>query len=63
MVLTLLREAGVVLKLKKFALFTNSVDYLGHVIRSGLLEIANHTTVAVGELKVPKTVTELRSFL
>lgn len=34
-VLTLLKDAGTPLSLRKSEFFTNSIDYLGHVIRRG----------------------------
>lgn len=62
-VLRLLSEAGVTLKLKKCHLFTDTVDYLGHVIIFVTLEVASHTTAAIDGLKHPTTVTDLRYFL
>lgn len=63
MVLTLLKKADVMLKLKKRALFTNWIDYLGHVIKRGRLEVVSQSSGGICELEVPTTVTELRSFL
>ncbi len=51
------------LKLKKCSFFGQSVNYLGHTIRPGLLEVANRNTDAIQGFKVPTTQTELRSFL
>ncbi len=51
------------LKLKKRSFFGQSVNYLGHTIRPGLLEVANRNTDAIQGFKVPTTQTELRSFL
>ena len=62
-VLTVLKEAGFSLKLKKCKFFAKSVEYLGHVIRSGRLEVATKNTEAVKCFKKPTTETELRSFL
>lgn len=62
-VLTLLNNAGVTLKLKKFTFFMDTIDYLGHVIRLKRLEIANHTAEAIHGLRPPTSLTELRSFL
>jgi hypothetical protein len=39
-VLTLLRDAGISLKLKKCHFFAETVHYLGHVIRSGRLGVS-----------------------
>lgn len=62
MVLTILKEAGVTLKLKQCAFFTNYIDYLGHAIKLGLFEDGNRTAAAIYKLKVTTTVTKLRSF-
>jgi transposase InsO family protein len=62
-VLTTLGRAGLSLKLKKCHFFQEAVDYLGHVIRPGRLEVAEKNTVALKEAKLPKTQTELKSFL
>jgi len=62
-VLRMLMEAGVTLKLRKCSLFADKVDYLGHVIRPGKLEVSEHTTDAVRDVKEPTTVTGIRSFL
>lgn len=61
--LQLFKSAGVSLKLKKCSLFTNKVDYLGHVIRPGKLQVAERTTEAIQGLKEPSTVTGMKSFL
>jgi len=45
-VLTLLREAGVTLKLSKCRFFQPRVDYLGHVITPGKLHVATENTKA-----------------
>ena len=62
-VLTVLKEAGFSLKLKKCIFFAKFVDYLGHVIRPGRLEVATQNTEALKCFKEPTTQTELRSFL
>lgn len=62
-VLQLLKDAGVTLQLKKCQFFTDNVDYLGHVIRPGKLQVADKTTEAIEGLKPPTTVTGIRSFL
>jgi hypothetical protein len=62
-VLTTLGKAGLSLKLKKCHFFKDAVDYLGHVIRPGRLEVADRNTDALKEAKLPKTQTELKSFL
>ena len=62
-VLTTLRDAGLSLKLKKCHFFKEAVDYLGHVIRPGRLEVAEKNTAALKEAKLPRNQTELKSFL
>lgn len=39
-----------------------NVDYLGHVIRAGKLQVADKTTKVIEELKPTTTVTVIRSF-
>lgn len=51
------------LKFNKCYFFTDTVDYLGHVIRPGKLEVASHTIDAIDGLNKPTTVTKLRLFL
>lgn len=43
-VLGLLKQAVLALSMKRCALFTYKIYYLGHVIRPGRLQIASHTT-------------------
>ena len=62
-ILAILKEAGLSLKLKKCNFFTKTVDYLGHVIRPGKLEVAEKNTAALQGFKEPTTQTQLRSFL
>ena len=62
-VLSVLRTAGLSLKLSKCNFFTDTVDYLGHVIRPGLLQVATKNTEAIKGFQHPKTQTNLRSFL
>lgn len=59
----LFKDAGVALKVPNSAFLTNKVDYLGHVIWSGRLIVASHSSDAVRERKTPYTVTELQSFV
>lgn len=58
-----IKEASVMLKLKKRTFFTNRTDYLCHVIKHGQLRVTNHTADAIRELRAPMPVTKLRSFL
>ena len=62
-ILEKLQDAGVSLKLKKCRFFAETVDYLGHVVRPGLLEVATKNTAAIDGFEEPKTQTHLRSFL
>jgi hypothetical protein len=62
-VLTLLRDAGLSLKLKKCHFFVETVHYIGPVIRSGRLGVAEKYTEALKTARLPKTQAEVRSFL
>jgi hypothetical protein len=62
-VLGTLRNAGVSLKLKKCSFFTDSVRYLGHVIRPGTLEIDKASVASLKNARAPETQSEIRSFL
>jgi hypothetical protein len=61
--LTLLREAGLSLKLAKCRIFNDFVDYLGYLIRPGRLGFAEKNKDALRGATLPRTQTELRSFL
>ena len=61
-VLTVLKEAGFSLKLKKCMFFAKFVDDIGRVIRPGRLEVATKNTDAMKCFKEPIMQTELRSF-
>lgn len=62
-VLSLLQNAGVTLKVKKCRFITNTIGYLGHVIRPRRLKLASHATIAIKQLQEPRNVTKLRSYL
>lgn len=62
-VLTLLRAAGMSLKMKKCFFLQRRVEYLGHVVSPGKLAVASKTVDTIQKMKPPRTVTELRSFL
>ena len=62
-VLSLLRDAGVSLKLRKCSFFQSRVTYLGHVISPGKLSIADENRDAISEALFPQNITQLRSFL
>lgn len=60
-VLTLPNNAEVTLKIKKGKFSTDKINYLGYDIRPRRLEIAGHTTEAIGGLQPPMSTTKLRS--
>jgi len=60
---TLLGENGVTLKTKKCHLFSNEVEYLGHVVRPGRISVNEKNLKAIRKAIYPKTQTQLRSFL
>ncbi|CAN8061906.1 unnamed protein product [Agarophyton chilense] len=60
---TLLAEAGVTLKLRKCVFFTRTVEYLGHIIGPGTLEVSPSNIRAVLEVKLPRSQTDVRSFI
>jgi len=62
-VLTLLGKHGVTLKAKKCHLFTNEVEYLGHVVRPGRLSVDEKNRKAIKKASFPQTQTQLRSLL
>ena len=62
-VLSVLKDAGISLKLTKCRFLEASVDYLGHVIRPGKLKIASNNLKAIELAKSPGNQTELKSFL
>ena len=59
-VLTLLRQAGVSLELKKCEFFQPKVDYLGHVITPGKLAVATENTKASEHATFPRNATQVR---
>ena len=62
-ILTLLRRAGITLKLTKCSFFQPMVDYLGHVITPGKLSVATENTKSFVHTQFPRNTTQLRSFL
>ncbi len=62
-VLRCLADAGVTLKIKKCKFFTSTVEYLGHIIKPGRLEIDQANTKSLVEALPPTNKSELRSFL
>jgi Reverse transcriptase (RNA-dependent DNA polymerase) len=62
-VLSILYGAGLSLKLAKCAFLRETVNFLGHIIRPGKLEVFSKTMDVLKTAKAPTTQTELRSFL
>ena len=62
-ILSVLRHAGISLKIDKCDFFTKTVKYLGHIVRPGTLEVDRARTLSLQRMKLPRTLTELRSFL
>ncbi|CDF38002.1 unnamed protein product [Chondrus crispus] len=60
---SLLRSAGISLKLKKCSFFQPKVHYLGHVISPGKLSVAEAAADAFRTFTFPRTLTQVRSFL
>ena len=59
-ILETLKQAGLTLKLKKCDFFLN---YLGHTIKPGFLEVANRNQEAIQQAEPPTTKTQVRSFI
>jgi len=62
-VLTLLRKHGITLKAQNCHLFSNEMEYLGHVVRPGRLSVNEKNLKAIKKAVSLKTQTQLRSFL
>ena len=62
-VLTLFGKHEVTLNAQKCHLFSNEVEYLGHVLRPGSLSVNEKNHKAIKTAIFPKTQTQLRSFL
>jgi transposase InsO family protein len=62
-VLTLLREAGVSLKISKCVFAAEQVQYLGLKVGAAGVEVDRSKTAAVEEARAPRTRTALRRFL
>ena len=58
-----LRAAGLKLKPSKYHLFARSIDYLGHVISENGISVDPNKITAITEWPIPKSITEVRSFL
>lgn len=62
-ILSVLHTGGLSLKLRKCHFFQDCVNYLGHVVRPGQLEVAMKKIDCLRYAKHPTTQTQLRSFL
>jgi RNase H-like domain found in reverse transcriptase/Reverse transcriptase (RNA-dependent DNA polymerase) len=62
-VLSLLRDAGVSLRLDKYHFFRRRVNYLGHVIEPGKLSVQATKVDTILKAKLPRSKTKLRAFL
>jgi len=62
-VLTLLGQHGETLKAQKCHLFSNEVEYLGHVVRPGRLSVNEKNFKAIKKAVFPNTQTQMTSFL
>lgn len=62
-VLMIFGNAGVTLKLRKYFFLQDRIDYIGHVIRPGSLEVTPKVTKAIKNIIPPRNVNELRSLL
>lgn len=62
-ILTVLQDAGLSQKLKNFNLFSAIVDYLGHVIRPGKLDVSELNVEIIAQCTYPETQTPLCSFM
>lgn len=61
--LTLLENTGVSLKTCRFQLLRKSLDYLGHMLLSGLIAISEDSTSAIDYAKLRQDMAQLRFFL
>ena len=62
-ILSVLKDTGMSLNLKKCSFFTKHIKYLGHIVRPGTIEVDKASTRCLEGLRPPRTITELRSFL
>jgi Reverse transcriptase (RNA-dependent DNA polymerase) len=62
-VLSLLRDAGVSLRLDKCYFFRRRVNHEGHVIEPGKFSLQSTKVDTIQKAKLPRTKTELRAFL
>ena len=58
-----LKQNGLQLKLKKCEFFKPTIRFLGHVISYGKVDKSQHLVEAIASAELPKTMTQLRSFM
>ena len=58
-----LSAAGLRLKASKCEFFKSRITYLGHVVSKDGIETEKKKVIAIQEWLIPKTVTEVHSFL
>ena len=63
MVIDRLKQNGLQLKLKKCEFLKSNIRFLGHVISYGQVEKSKHLIEAIAMAELPKTMTQLRSFM
>jgi hypothetical protein len=61
--LSLLRDAGVILRLDKCHFFRRRVNYLGHMIAPGKFSVQGTEVETIQKAKLPRSKTEIRAFL
>lgn len=61
--LDLLRDVGVMLKLRKCVRSSGTINNLRNIIRQGKLGLATHSREAIEGMQPPISITKLRSFL
>jgi len=62
-ILQTLADAGITLKINKCFFFQKQVEYLGHMVNPGRLEIDKTNVESLRQAEPPKNKTQLRSFL
>jgi uncharacterized protein YuzE len=63
LVLEALREAGVIVSIKKSSLFAEKIEFLGHIISPDGLEVAASKVEKIVDWPAPRNVSEIRAFL
>lgn len=58
----MLKEAGVIIRLKKHYITSDSLDYIGHSIAPDKLMVARNTIETSAALRCPTTITRVTTF-